>query len=52
MKLTRIVRILLLICFLGATALIYAQDQRDDAKPAQEPRPERSEEHTSELQSL
>jgi hypothetical protein len=40
MKLTRIVRILLLICFLGASALIYAQEQRDDAKPPQEPRPE------------
>jgi hypothetical protein len=40
MKLTRIFRILLLICFLGATALIYAQDQRDDAKSPQEPRPE------------
>lgn len=40
MKLTRIVRISLLIFFLGASALIYAQEQRDDAKPPQEPRPE------------
>ena len=40
MKLTRIVRILLLISFLGGSALIYAQDQRDDAKPPEEPRPE------------
>jgi hypothetical protein len=40
MKLTRIVRILLLISFLGGSALIYAQDQRDDAKPPQDPRPE------------
>lgn len=40
MKLTRIVRILLLISFLGGSALIYAQDQRDDAKLPEEPRPE------------
>jgi outer membrane biosynthesis protein TonB len=40
MKLTRIVRILSLISFLGGSALIYAQDQRDDAKPPQDPRPE------------
>jgi hypothetical protein len=40
MKLTRIVRTLLLISSLGAAALMYAQDQRDDAKPPQEPRPE------------
>jgi hypothetical protein len=40
MKLTRIVRILLLISLLGPAAFLYAQDQRDDAKPPQEPRPE------------
>ena len=40
MKLTRMVRTLLLISSLGATTLIYAQEQRDDAKPPQEPRPE------------
>jgi hypothetical protein len=40
MKLTRIVRILLLISFLGGSALIYAQEQRDDAKPPQDARPE------------
>jgi len=40
MKLTRMVRTLLVISSLGATTLIYAQEQqRDDAKP-QEPRPE------------
>ena len=38
MKLTGVIRILLVLSFLGATTLIYAQDQRDDAKP--EPRPE------------
>jgi hypothetical protein len=40
MKLTRIVRMLLLFSFLGGSALIYAQDQRDDAKPPQDARPE------------
>jgi hypothetical protein len=41
MKLTGVVRIFVLISLLGATALIYAQDQQNDAKPAQdEPRPE------------
>ncbi len=40
MKLIRILRILLLISLFGGSALIYAQDQRDDAKPPQEPRPE------------
>ncbi|MFZ0957941.1 MAG: hypothetical protein WAN60_16475 [Candidatus Sulfotelmatobacter sp.] len=39
MKLTGIVRILLLISLLGASALMYAQDPRDDPKPPQEPRP-------------
>jgi hypothetical protein len=42
MKLTRIVRILLLSSFLGASALIYAQDQRDEARPPQDPHPEAS----------
>jgi type IV secretory pathway VirB10-like protein len=40
MKLTGIVRMLLLISFLGGSALMYAQDQRDDAKSPQEPRDE------------
>jgi hypothetical protein len=39
MKLTRLIRMSLLVSLLGTTAMIYAQDQRDDAKP-QEPRPE------------
>jgi hypothetical protein len=41
MKFTGVVRMLVLISLLGGTALIYAQDQRDDTKPPQEePRPE------------
>jgi hypothetical protein len=41
MKLARLVCTSALCCFLGTTALIYAQDQRDDAKPARdESRPE------------
>jgi hypothetical protein len=40
MKLTRMIRTLLVISSLGATTLIYAQEQRDDAKPPEEPRPE------------
>src|SRR5579863_3304281 len=40
MKLTGIVRILLMLSFLGVSALIYAQDPRDNANPPQEPRPE------------
>jgi len=36
MKLFGVVRILLLISMLGASALIYAQDQREDAKPKEE----------------
>jgi hypothetical protein len=41
MKLTAVVRIFVLISLLGATALVYAQDQQNDAKPSQEePRPE------------
>jgi hypothetical protein len=41
MKLTGLVRTSLLLSLLGTTAMIYAQDQRDDAKPPQEePRPE------------
>jgi hypothetical protein len=37
MKLTRlVVRMLLLVSLLGATALIYAQDQHDDSKPKEE----------------
>jgi hypothetical protein len=40
MKLTRLLRTSVLISFLGMSALIYAQDQRDDAKPPQEARPE------------
>jgi hypothetical protein len=40
MKLTRIVRILFLTFFLGGSALMFAQDQREDAKPSQDPRPE------------
>ncbi|MFZ0815207.1 MAG: hypothetical protein WAM78_06790, partial [Candidatus Sulfotelmatobacter sp.] len=39
MKLTGLIRTSLLISLLGMTAMIYAQDQRDDAKP-QDPRPE------------
>jgi hypothetical protein len=41
MKLTRAVRMFVLISLLGGSALIYAQDQQNDAKPPQEePRPE------------
>jgi len=41
MKLTRVVRILVLTSLLGGSGLIYAQDQQSDAKPPQEePRPE------------
>lgn len=41
MKVTGLVRTSVLISLLGSAALFYAQDQRDDAKPAQEePRPE------------
>jgi hypothetical protein len=40
MKRTRIVRILFLTFFLGGSALMFAQDQHDDAKPSQDPRPE------------
>jgi hypothetical protein len=39
MRLTGLVRTSLLISLLGTTALIYAQDQHEDAKP-QDPRPE------------
>ncbi len=39
MKLTGLIRTSLLVSLLGTTAMIYAQDQHDDAKP-QEPRPE------------
>ncbi len=41
MKLIGVVRIFVLISLLGGAALIYAQDQGNDAKPPQEePRPE------------
>jgi hypothetical protein len=41
MKLTRVARMFVLISLLGGSALIYAQDQQNDAKPPQEePRPE------------
>lgn len=41
MKLARVVlRVLALTSLLGATSLIYAQDQRDDSKPQEESRPE------------
>jgi|ERR1700683_914546 len=41
MKLTRAVRMFILISLLGGSALIYAQDQQNDSKPPQEePRPE------------
>lgn len=40
MKLAGIVRIFLVLSFLGATTLIYAQEQQDEAKPPQEARPE------------
>jgi hypothetical protein len=40
MKLAGVVRILVLISMLGASALIYAQDQRDESKPKEEARPE------------
>lgn len=36
MKLTGVVRIFVLISLLGGSALIYAQDQQNDAKPPQE----------------
>jgi hypothetical protein len=36
MKLSGVVRILLLISMLGASALIYAQDQREESKPKEE----------------
>jgi hypothetical protein len=36
MKLARLVSTSALCCFLGTSALIYAQEQRDDAKPAQD----------------
>lgn len=39
MKFTGLIRTSLLVSLLGTTAMIYAQDQRDDAKP-QDPRPE------------
>jgi hypothetical protein len=39
MKFTGLIRTSLLVSLLGTTAMIYAQDQHDDAKP-QEPRPE------------
>jgi hypothetical protein len=41
MKLTGLLRTSVLISLFGMSALVYAQDQRDDAKPPQEePRPE------------
>lgn len=41
MKVTGLVRTSVLISLLGTSALIYAQDQHDDAKPPQDqPRPE------------
>jgi hypothetical protein len=41
MKLTGVVSIFVLISLLGGSALIYAQDKQNDAKPPQEePRPE------------
>ena len=36
MKLTGVVRMLILISLLGTTALIYAQDQRDETTPRQQ----------------
>jgi hypothetical protein len=39
MKLTGLLKTSVLISLLGASALIYAQDQKDEAKP-EEPRPE------------
>jgi hypothetical protein len=36
MKLAGVVRILVLISMLGGSALIYAQDQRDESKPKEE----------------
>jgi hypothetical protein len=39
MKLTGLIRTSLLVSLLGTTAMIYAQDQQDNAKP-QDPRPE------------
>jgi len=40
MKLIGVVRIFVLISLLGGTSLMYAQDQGNDAKPQEEPRPE------------
>jgi hypothetical protein len=39
MKFTGLIRTSLLVSLLGTTAMIYAQDQHDDARP-QDPRPE------------
>jgi hypothetical protein len=39
MTITKLIKTSLLVSLLGTAAMIYAQDQRDDAKP-QDPRPE------------
>jgi len=48
MKLTAVVKMFLLLSLLGGSALIYAQDQQNDAKPPQgEPRPEANRDDTN-----
>lgn len=42
MRLTRLLSASALSLLLGTTALLYAQDQHEDAKPQDEPRPEAS----------
>jgi hypothetical protein len=42
MRLTRLLSASVLSLLLGTTALLYAQDQHEDSKPQDEPRPEAS----------